>query len=133
MKRKILLMVMALAGVTSTQAQVLETLFEFQVEPQKPYANVIQGSDGNFYGTTYSGGAGGGGTVFRVSALKLGIRRVGNALIVAWPSSVTGYVLESSLALPFSSPQTLTSVVVGNENQATVQNNGAAWFYRLKQ
>jgi uncharacterized repeat protein (TIGR03803 family) len=32
-----------------------------------PYAGVIQGSDGNFYGTTYFGGSSGFGTVFRVT------------------------------------------------------------------
>ena len=32
-----------------------------------PYADVIQGSDGNFYGTTYNGGAGGLGTVFKLT------------------------------------------------------------------
>jgi uncharacterized repeat protein (TIGR03803 family) len=34
---------------------------------QHPYAGVIQGSDGNFYGTTYQGGANGFGTVFRLT------------------------------------------------------------------
>ncbi|HEY6619635.1 MAG TPA: choice-of-anchor tandem repeat GloVer-containing protein [Steroidobacteraceae bacterium] len=34
---------------------------------EHPYADVIQGSDGNFYGTTYQGGTGGYGTVFRLS------------------------------------------------------------------
>ena len=32
-----------------------------------PLAGLVQGSDGNFYGTTCSGGAGGGGTVFKIS------------------------------------------------------------------
>jgi len=32
-----------------------------------PYAGLIQGSDGNFYGTTYFGGANGLGTVFQVT------------------------------------------------------------------
>src|SRR3989442_398809 len=32
-----------------------------------PYAGVIQGADGNFYGTTYQGGASGAGTVFRLT------------------------------------------------------------------
>ena len=34
---------------------------------EHPYAGVIQGSDGNFYGTTYQGGSGGYGTVFKLS------------------------------------------------------------------
>src|SRR5580698_4825726 len=32
-----------------------------------PYAGVIEGVDGNLYGTTVSGGANSGGTIFRVS------------------------------------------------------------------
>lgn len=32
-----------------------------------PYSSLVQGSDGNFYGTTYDGGANGKGTVFRLS------------------------------------------------------------------
>lgn len=32
-----------------------------------PYAGLIQGSDGNFYGTTISGGANGNGTVFEIT------------------------------------------------------------------
>src|SRR5207245_451954 len=32
-----------------------------------PYAGLIQGADGNFYGTTYHGGASGAGTVFRLT------------------------------------------------------------------
>ena len=33
----------------------------------RPYANPIQGADGNLYGTTSSGGANGGGAIFRIS------------------------------------------------------------------
>ena len=32
-----------------------------------PYAGLVQGSDGNFYGTTEYGGTSGTGTVFRIS------------------------------------------------------------------
>src|SRR6202030_2281750 len=32
-----------------------------------PYAGLVQGSDGNFYGTTTSGGANGDGTVFTMT------------------------------------------------------------------
>jgi uncharacterized repeat protein (TIGR03803 family) len=34
---------------------------------QTPYAGLIQGSDGNFYGTTYDGGSSGFGTVFKMT------------------------------------------------------------------
>jgi uncharacterized repeat protein (TIGR03803 family) len=33
-----------------------------------PNASLIQGTDGSFYGTTYTGGANGGGTIFRITA-----------------------------------------------------------------
>jgi uncharacterized repeat protein (TIGR03803 family) len=33
----------------------------------EPYAGLVQGSDGNFYGTTYQGGTNNYGTVFRIS------------------------------------------------------------------
>ena len=34
---------------------------------EEPYAGLVQGPDGNFYGTTSSGGAHGGGTVFKMT------------------------------------------------------------------
>lgn len=56
-----------------TAAGKLKTLYSFC--PQKkctdganPYAGLLQASDGNFYGTTYGGGVGGDGTVFRITA-----------------------------------------------------------------
>jgi uncharacterized repeat protein (TIGR03803 family) len=45
-------------------------LYEFGSHPndgENPQAALVQGNDGNFYGTTYFGGASGGGTVFRIS------------------------------------------------------------------
>ena len=49
----------------------LQTLFSFQGSSVYPYAGLVQGKDGNFYGTTVNGGAYGGndgyGTVFRVT------------------------------------------------------------------
>ena len=32
-----------------------------------PYAGLVQGSDGNFYGTTIAGGANSEGTVFKIT------------------------------------------------------------------
>ena len=55
-----------------TPEGVLTTLFEFgesQAEENgsRPQAALVQGSDGNFYGTAASGGAGDKGTVFKIS------------------------------------------------------------------
>ena len=52
---------------------VLTTLFRFSstgaqsAAGTNPQASLVQGSDGNFYGTTYMGGVGGKGTVFRIT------------------------------------------------------------------
>jgi uncharacterized repeat protein (TIGR03803 family) len=73
----------ALAGVNSagtvfkiTPAGTLTTLYSFCAQSgcadgQYPYAGLVQGADGNFYGTTYSGGIGNNGpsgTVFKISS-----------------------------------------------------------------
>jgi uncharacterized repeat protein (TIGR03803 family) len=45
-------------------------LYSFGSSPsdgEQPYAGLVQGSDGNFYGTTFDGGVAGKGTVFRIS------------------------------------------------------------------
>ena len=57
------------AQVTASPAQTLTTLLDFNsTDGAYPYASMVQGRDGNFYGTTYSGGTYGDGTVFRVTA-----------------------------------------------------------------
>jgi uncharacterized repeat protein (TIGR03803 family) len=56
-----------------TTSGTLTTLYWFSgADGYSPYAGLVQGSDGNFYGTTYNGGAycppHGCGTVFKISA-----------------------------------------------------------------
>jgi len=55
---------------------VFTTLYSFgavtnasgdSLDGAKPYAGLVQGSDGNFYGTTSEGGTNGDGTVFKIS------------------------------------------------------------------
>ncbi len=56
-----------LAGISGT-AQTLKTVYTFETTgPYGPYANVVQGLDGNLYGTTADGGAHGQGTVYRLT------------------------------------------------------------------
>ncbi|HET9307877.1 MAG TPA: choice-of-anchor tandem repeat GloVer-containing protein [Candidatus Sulfotelmatobacter sp.] len=52
-----------------TPQGVLTTLNQFDfTHGAQPYAGVIQATDGNFYGTTYSGGAWGGGTIYKITS-----------------------------------------------------------------
>jgi uncharacterized repeat protein (TIGR03803 family) len=52
-----------------TPGGALTTLYGFTggADGSGPYAGLVQGSDGNFYGTTSSGGTSHGGTVFRIT------------------------------------------------------------------
>lgn len=65
------LLVIALTSVTSL-AQAPITLYSFCPQSNcpggnSPRASLIQGSDGNFYGTTFSGGTHGAGAVFEIT------------------------------------------------------------------
>ena len=53
-----------------TPGDALTTLYSFTGgnDGSQPQAGLVQGSDGNFYGTTFAGGASDEGTVFRVTA-----------------------------------------------------------------
>jgi len=59
-----------LALVVSTQAQTVDIIHTFDVaagEGSLPYSGLIEDAAGNFYGTTYDGGAHNFGTVYRLS------------------------------------------------------------------
>jgi len=61
------------AMAIASSAQNFTKLVSFNgTDGANPYAGVIQATDGNFYGTTYAGGAGncsgGCGTVFKITA-----------------------------------------------------------------
>lgn len=63
-----LLLVCATTAIASP-AQTFTNLLSFDgTDGALPYAGLIQGTDGNFYGTTYNGGAYGYGTVFKITA-----------------------------------------------------------------
>jgi uncharacterized repeat protein (TIGR03803 family) len=61
-------------NVVVTCASEAAVLYSFGAVPDGavPTAGVTQGSDGNFYGTTYLGGANNGGTVFMVTPAGVG-------------------------------------------------------------
>ncbi len=66
------LSLLVFAGMAvNASAQTVTTLYSFDnsslgVGGGDPVAGLTQGSDGNFYGTTYAGGSNGCGTVFRI-------------------------------------------------------------------
>jgi uncharacterized repeat protein (TIGR03803 family) len=52
-----------------TPQGALTTLHRFDfTHGSQPYAGVIQAADGNYYGTTYSGGTAGGGTIYKITS-----------------------------------------------------------------
>ncbi len=63
-----LLCLFCAATVVGSSAQTLTTLVAFNgSDGAYPSSGVVQGSDGNFYGTTYLGGANALGSVFKIS------------------------------------------------------------------
>jgi uncharacterized repeat protein (TIGR03803 family) len=57
----------AVFKITPSGSETVLYSFTAGTDGAHPYAGVIQGSDGNFYGTTYQGGASGLGTVFKLT------------------------------------------------------------------
>ena len=75
MKFKLLAFVAASFVVigNTAPAQTLQNLHSWSARPAFPVAGLCKGSDGNFYGTTESGGGEGTGTVFHVTPSGAGI------------------------------------------------------------
>ncbi len=71
-----------------TRAGVLKSLYSFTngTDGGQPLAGLTQGADGNFYGTTYAGGANGLGAVFRLRVIQSASNPI--AIGVAAPTAV---------------------------------------------
>jgi len=127
--------------ITATGA--LTTLYSFNGgnDGSNPEAALVQGSDGAFYGTTFSGGKSGAGTVFRLSVglvgqPKLTIVPSGANVVLKWPSSATGFVLQSTtgLASPVAwATNSAPPVVINGQNTVTIPISGPQLFFRLNQ
>jgi uncharacterized repeat protein (TIGR03803 family) len=117
---------------------VLISLYSFNggSDGANPNAGLVQGSDGNFYGTTSTGGEGEAGTVFRLTVVQLPqltINLSGTNVILTWPPGPTNWTLQSTtnLVLPVWTAVSPASVVVNGQNTVTNPISGTQRFYRL--
>jgi uncharacterized repeat protein (TIGR03803 family) len=117
----------------------LTTLYSFTGSSDGSGPNaVVQGSDGNFYGTTY-------GTVFRLTIVQdppqLTIIPSGTNVILTWPTNFagfdyTGFILQSTTNLVSPAGWSAVSpgpVVINGQSTVTNPISGIRKFYRLSQ
>jgi len=117
---------------------VITTLFSF-TDQRGPYpgANpsegLIQGSDGNLYGTCSSGGSRGGGNIFRIlmPGPLLSAAQAGGQLLLSWRTNYVGYALQSSLDLANWSSCTNPPAIAGGLFVVTNPVSAGAGFFRL--
>lgn len=121
-----------------TPGGALTTLTTFKgTNGATPLASLAAGTDGNFYGTTYEGGPGG-GTVFRLAEPPSfsAITVVNGSVRLTWTSFSGGtYRVEYTPSLTLPSWSALTPDVVATTNRTSLTNNavGAAQrFYRVR-
>jgi uncharacterized repeat protein (TIGR03803 family) len=122
-------------------------LYSFTASPDNtnsdgatPYASLILSSN-TLYGTAFSGGSSGHGTLFSlslgsVSAPQLTIIRSGTNVIVTWPINAAGFTLQSTTNLVSPAAWNTVSpgpVIVNGQNAVTNLVSGAQRFYRLSQ
>jgi uncharacterized repeat protein (TIGR03803 family) len=104
-----------------------------------PQGALVQGHDGTFYGTTSEGGAGGSGTVFRLTVVPdppvLTIFSSKTNLVLTWPANATGYHLQftTNLLSPVWTTNSFTPVLVNGQNTVTKPISGTQQFFRLSQ
>jgi uncharacterized repeat protein (TIGR03803 family) len=121
-----------------TPEGVMTTLFSFtdQKGPYfgaNPYGGLVQGSDGNLYGTCALGGSHGGGNVFRIlmPGPLLSSSQAGSNLVLSWRTNYVGYTLQSSLDLTNWSACTNPPSLCAGLYCATNTLSAGAEFFRL--
>ncbi len=109
-----------------TPSGTLTTLHSFNpnsgTEGHCPIAELVQGSDASFYGTTYAGGTNGVGTVFRVD--------VGLGSVVTVQTSPSGLAITVD-GTAYTAPQTFSWLPGSNHTIATTspQTSGSSTQY----
>lgn len=97
-----------------------------------PAAGLIQGSDGNLYGTCSLGG-GGAGNVFRVvmPGPLLSFSQTGPNLVLSWRTNYVGYTLQSSLDLTNWNNCAKAPCISAEQYLVTNALSARAGFFRL--
>jgi len=119
-----------------TPSGVQSTLYSFKglADGGKPYAGLVQGSDGSFYGTTQYGGVNGTGAVFKFTSAAGSTYALWNNLGQAslWKIPATGSVTSASFG-PYSgwTPAELTSDTSGNAYILWTTTTGSASVWKL--
>ncbi|HEV2211231.1 MAG TPA: leucine-rich repeat protein [Verrucomicrobiae bacterium] len=103
------------------------------VPGSNPLAGLIQGADGNLYGTCAYGGSRGGGNVFRIimAGPRLGFSNVAGHVVLSWRTNYVGYTLQTSEDLTQWVNWTNHPVVSGGLYLVTTPATGGAGFFRL--
>jgi uncharacterized repeat protein (TIGR03803 family) len=105
----------------------------------EPMAGLVQGSDGNLYGTTAYGGSRGQGNVFRIimpgPTLTLNSQpSTLNQLTLSWRTNYPGFTLQSSPSLNPPAWVDCTNPVAVSNGQYIITNamSSGAQFFRLR-
>ena len=120
----------------STNGSGFTTLYSFSggSDGADPETELVL-SGNTLYGTANSGGSSGNGTVFSFTLRpQLNITPAGANVILTWPTTVSGYTLQSTLNLgPAASwgPVSPLPVIVNGQNTVTNPISGSHKFYRL--
>jgi uncharacterized repeat protein (TIGR03803 family) len=127
-----------------TPGGVLTTVYTFTGGDDGAYPNsvLVQGTDGNFYGTTSSGGAYGNGAIFRLSLVSpprpvfQSVTKAGGTITLTW-SALAGqtYQLQFKTNLNQMSWNNLGSIITATNSTATALDSigpDPQRFYRVK-
>jgi len=106
--------------LSGQEALVYTFLGQFVSDGQLPEAGLIQGGDGNFYGTTSEGGSGISGTVFKLT--PGGVETVLSNFYAGGSTSVNGYSPIASLI------QASDGNLYGTNNLGGANNHGGTVF-----